>query len=131
MYSFQDPDELTAHLIGLFEDSHKKIIAAWPMARISYSELIGIDLVKSKFNSDPLPGQQDILSEGIVKANAKIVKINIRNDVPTPWISQQVHVMRKNGMHHHYVRLWDGVHYNEKLEKDCADRFVKTIVKSW
>ena len=43
-FTFHDSDDLATHLLDLIEDSHKKILAAWPEARVSYSELIGLDL---------------------------------------------------------------------------------------
>ena len=128
-FNFESPDDLVSHLCELYKDSYHKIHSAWPEARILYSELIGTDLTISKYTCDPLPGQQDILDEAIVKTNLKIVEINKSNNVPTPWISQQVHIPRKNGIHHQYMRLADGVHYDDPLKKACADRFVRAILR--
>ena len=130
-FTFTNSDELSTHLIGLLDDSHKKISTSWPLAKIIYSEIIGVDLYTCKYTENPLQGQQDILNEGIVKTNIKIVEINKEHSVPTPWISQQVHIKRINGWHHQYLRLWDGVHYDSKLKNACADRFIKTLQKIW
>ena len=119
------------HLKELLSDSYLKISTSWPLARITYSEIIGVDLFTCKYTESLLPGQQDILDEGIIKTNVKIVEFNKQHNVPTPWISQQVHINRKNGWHHHYLRLWDGVHYDNNLKNACADRFIRTLQKIW
>ena len=117
------------HLDELYKYSAKELTAYRPEAKIAYSELIGLDLAISPYNAPPMPGQQDILNEAIIAANVNIVKLNVSNGVPTPWIAKKVHVPRKNGYHHHYTRLWDGIHWNEALMKECADRFVETILR--
>ena len=40
-----------------------------------------------------------------------------------------VHVNRKNGPHHQYERLFDGIHYSEDLKCICAKKYVETIYK--
>ena len=128
-FTFYDSNELATHLKDLLSDSYQKINDIWPLARVTYSEIIGVDLQTCKYTENPLPGQQDILNEGIIKTNIKIVEFNKLHNVPTPWISQQVHIKRKNGWHHQYVRLWDGVHYDLNLKNACADRFIRALKK--
>ena len=130
-FTFTNSDDLATHLYDLLCYSYKEITNDWPLAEITFSELIGVDLLTCKYTEDPLPGQQDILNEGIIKVNIKIAEINNKHNVPTPWISQQVHINWKNGWHHRYMRLWDGVHYDTKLKKMCADRFVRALLKIW
>ena len=86
-----------------------------------------MDLTTSKCTLNPLPGQQDILSHAIITTHNNIVELNDSNGAPTPCVAKKVHVPRKNGTHHHYKRLSDGIHWDEDLMNECADRFVETI----
>ena len=36
---------------------------------------------------------------------------------------------RKNGAHHQYDRLSDGIYFDEDLKRICAKKFVETIYK--
>ena len=72
--------------------------------------------------------QQDIFDAAIMDINTKIVALNERNNLPTPWIAKRVHVPRKNGMHHQYCRLNDGIHWDIGLKRACAEKFAQTIV---
>ena len=120
---------LCEHLHSLFIDSCKELKRLRPLLKVSYSELIGMNLEKIACTKDPIHGQQNILNEAIMMINPKIVRINEENSVPTPWIAKRVHVNRKNGSHHQYERLSDGIHLSDELKFICAQKFVDTLYK--
>ena len=127
-FMFETKDSMTSYIVNLFEESNIRIKTSKPVAQVTYCDLIGMDLTASKYNEDPLPGQQDILNNAITDINTKIVEINRKNNIPTPWIAKRVHIPRKNGYHHHYCRLSDGIHWSNELKKDCAGNIVKAIM---
>ena len=129
IFNFPSAEVMVEHLHSLYKDSHKDLAHSRPNVRISYSELIGTYLEASPHTRNPEPGQQDMLNEAIVSINKKIVALNESNNVPTPWISQRVHINRKNGVHHKYERLIDGIHWDESLKRICAKKFVETLYK--
>ena len=47
-FTFKNSEELSMHLKELLSDSYMKISTSWPLARITYSELIGVDLLVCK-----------------------------------------------------------------------------------
>ena len=87
-----------------------------------------MDLQEYKYVENPLPGQQHVFDTAIMDINTKIVALNSANNMPTPWIAKRVHINRKNGAHHQYCRLSDGIHWDYELRQDCADKFVKAIL---
>ena len=120
---------LCDHIYNLLTDSCKELKRSRPGLKVSYSELIGMNLEKTTYTKNPTYGQQDILNEAIMRINTKIVSINEDNIVPTPWIAKRVHVNRKNGSHHQYERLPDRIHLSDELKCICAQRLVDTIYK--
>ena len=60
----------------------------------------------------------------IMEINRKIVNLNKSNKTITPWIAKTVHIPRKDGVHHVYERLMDGLHWDNELKDSCAKRLV-------
>ena len=129
LFNYNSVGALTSHMDNLFNESYQSFSSSRPFVSITYSELIGMDLEKIVSTKNPYPGQQDILNQAIMEINTKIVALNEKNSMPTPWISKRVHIVRKNGIHHHYERLFDGIHYDEALKCICARKFVETLYK--
>ena len=96
IFNFDNSTELTDHLYTLFKDSSRDLSRSRPHVKISYSELIGMDMERSLYTRNPTLGQQDILNNSIMDINPKVVSINEGNNVPTPWIAKRVHISRKN-----------------------------------
>ena len=120
---------MTSHLNNLFSESYKLIRKNRPNVAVSYSEMIGMDMAAVSSTKNLTLVQQDILNQTIMGINPKIVALNESNSVPTPWISKRVHINRKNGAHHQYDRLSDGIHYDEALKRICARKYVEAIYK--
>ena len=100
-----------------------------PNVVVSYSEMIGMNMSAVYCTKNPTIEQQNILNQSIMSKNPKIVALNESNNTPTPWISKRVHINRKNGAHHQYDRLSDGIHFDEDLKRICAKKFMETIYK--
>ena len=129
IFKFDSVDSMTNYLNSLFIESNKQISKARPNVVVSYSELIGMDMSTVYYTKNPTAQQQDILDQTIMNINPKIVALNEYNSSPTPWISKRVHINRKNGPHHQYERLSDGIHYSDDLKRICAKKYVETIYK--
>ena len=129
IFNFDSSTELIDHLYTLFKDSSRDLSRNRPNVKVSYSELIGMDMERSLYTRNPTLEQQIILNNSIMDINTKIVSINEENNVPTPWIVKRVHIIRKNGVHHQYERLSDGIHWDDNLKSICAQKFVDVIYK--
>ena len=129
IFNFDNSKDLTEHLYNLFKASSHDLSRNRPYVRVAYSELVGMDMERSLYTRNPIAGQQDILNNSIMDINPKIVSINEGNNVPTPWIAKRVHIIRKNGVHHQYERLSDGIHWEDNLKHICAQKFVDVIYK--
>ena len=129
VFNFDNSKDLTDHLYNLFIASSRDLLRNRPCVKISYSELVGMDMERSLYTRNPSAGQQDILNSSIMDINPKIVSINEGNNVPTPWIAKRVHISIKNGIHHQYERLSDGIHWDDNLKSICAKKIVDVIYK--
>ena len=129
VFNFDSAENMTNYLYNLFTESYKQISKDRPNVVVSYSEMIGMDMTTVYSTKNPTLEQQNILNQTIMNINPKIVAINESNNTPTPWISKRVHINRKNGTHHQYIRLSDGIHFDEDLKRVCAKKFVETIYK--
>ena len=127
-FVFKSVVEMSSHVVALFKDSHRRIAEINPAAHVSYCQLIGMDMFRSKYTTDPEHDEQDILNAAIMSINNEIVALNVKNHAPTPWLAKRVHIPRKNGVHHQYCQLSDGIHWSTELKGDCAEKIVKAII---
>ena len=129
IFNFDSTERMTSHLNSLYLDSYKSIRESRPNVVVTYSEMIGMNMTSVTCTKNPTFVQQEILNQSIMNINPIIVSLNEKNNVPTPWIAKRVHIPRKNGAHHQYDRLCDGIHFDEALKRICARKFVETIYK--
>ena len=128
-FIFNNVEEMTEHIMYDFESIDQQIRRIHPAATITYCDLIGMDMNTYPRCVDPLHGQQDIFNLAIMEINRKIVGLNKRNKTITPWIAKAVHIPRKDGTHHVYERLEDGLHWDDNLKFSCAKRLVSAAGK--
>ena len=128
-FIFQSVEEMTEHIMYQFENADQQIRKIHSSAVVAYCDMIGMDLYSYPRCMNPLPGQQEILNLAIMEINRKIVNLNKRNKTITPWIAKTVHIPRKDGVHHTYERLDDGIHWDSDLKTSCAKRLVSAAAK--
>ena len=115
---------MSSYIMALFEDSNQRIRAEKPNAKVCYSQMIGMNLTVYKNAESPLPVKQELFDATTIDMNTKLVALNEKNNMPTPLIAKRVYVPQKNGFHHQYCRLNDGIHWDYGFKRACADKFV-------
>ena len=117
------------HVIGHIEGIDKLFQSIHPEAKVTYCDIIGRNLAVYKRCEDPQPGQQELFDNAILAINQKIVALNKKNNIITPWVAKTVHIPRKGGFNHIYERLDDGLHWDHHLKIACAKRLVRAASK--
>ena len=128
-FTFDNANDMIVHVMAHIEDIDRLIHNVHPEARVSFCDLIGMDLQIYKRCEDPKPGQQDLFNTAILEINHKIGALNKKNNILTPWIAKMVHVPKKGGYNHIYERLDDGLHWDQDLKISCAKRLVRAASK--
>ena len=108
---FTTEDELTNHMVGLYNEADINFHRHCPHATLIIAQLTGEDLNRYAYAEDVTADLQDMFNRAVIEINKEIVAINRRNWVKTPWIARQIHRYRGgNVFTHHYDLLSDGIH---------------------
>ena len=129
LFTFENANDMVYHIMNHIEIIDSLIRRVHSEPKVTYCDIIGMDLQAYKWCEDPKPGQQNTFNNAILEINQKIVALNKKNNVITPWIAKTVHIPRKDCYNHLYERLEDGLHWNHELKIACAKRLVRAARK--
>ena len=96
-FTFASENEMVKHILSHIEGIDQLIRRVHPEATVAYCDLIGMDMQVYKYCEDPTEGKQDLFNNAILTINQKIVELNKKNNIITPWIAKTVHIPRKRG----------------------------------
>ena len=126
---FTCSEDMVNDVMGQYDDIDKRIRDIHHNAKVAYSDIIEMDMLAYKWCMDPTPDRQYAFNIAIIEINRKIVQLNVKNNILTPWLAKTVHIPRKHGMSHVYERFINGLHFDEDLKTACARRLMRAATK--